>query len=61
MSGHRSDLSAIADYLLEEAGVVTVPGNAYGSGEGYLRLSFAYDEHSLGEGLDALVAALKRL
>ena len=37
------DSVALAHDLLEEAGVVTIPGAAFGrSGEGYLRLSYGY-------------------
>lgn len=39
-----------AEELLEKAGVVTVPGSAFGAlGEGYLRLSFAGSDDSLRE------------
>jgi aminotransferase len=37
------DSASLAHDLLEEAGVVTIPGAAFGrSGEGYLRLSYGY-------------------
>lgn len=56
------DSQSIADYLLESAGVVTIPGNVYGpGGQGYLRLSFAYPEDSLKRGIAAIAEALARL
>jgi aspartate/methionine/tyrosine aminotransferase len=47
-------LSAVelADRLLEEAGVVTLPGTGFGvEGEGHLRLSYANSRENLREGL----------
>ncbi|MFM7231287.1 MAG: pyridoxal phosphate-dependent aminotransferase [bacterium] len=42
----------LADRLLDEAGVVTLPGTAFGpEGEGYLRLSYAASRERLAEGL----------
>lgn len=43
----------LAEFLLEEAGVATVPGSAFG-GSGHLRLSFA-------AGMDTLEEAIRRL
>jgi aspartate aminotransferase len=44
------------------AGVVTVPGNAFGSeGEGFLRVSFCADLPVLTEGVERMKAALKSL
>ena len=44
--------SELADRLLEEAGVVTLPGTGFGAeGEGYLRLSYANSQDNLREGL----------
>ena len=52
----------MAQYLLEHARVVTVPGGVYGSAaEGYIRLSFAYSEDSLRRGCSAIVRALEHL
>ena len=48
-----ADDVALAEYLLEKAGVALVPGTAFGS-PGYLRLSFA-------TGMDVLQDALTRL
>jgi aspartate aminotransferase len=42
----------IADALLDDAGVVTLPGTGFGAeGEGYLRLSYANSQDNLREGL----------
>ncbi|WP_226578202.1 aminotransferase A [Halobacillus litoralis] len=41
--------------LVEEAGVALVPGDAFSEyGKGYMRLSYAYSEETLKEGLDRL-------
>lgn len=49
----------VADILLEEAGVITVPGSAFGEmGEGYLRLSYANSEDNLAEALRRMQVVL---
>ncbi|HSS77601.1 MAG TPA: pyridoxal phosphate-dependent aminotransferase [Thermoanaerobaculia bacterium] len=53
----RQDSVALAEYLLEEAGVATVPGAAFGA-EAHLRLSFACSRATLTEGLERIAAAL---
>ncbi len=53
----RSDY-ALADYLLNEANIATVPGSAFGT-PNYLRLSFAIDDANLKEALQRLKEALK--
>jgi aspartate aminotransferase len=50
----------LATWLLDEAGVATVPGTAFAA-PGHLRISFACDEESLTAGLDRLVQALDSL
>jgi len=55
----REDSVALAEYLLEEAGVATVPGAAFGA-EAHLRLSFACSRATLTEGLERIAAALAR-
>jgi aspartate aminotransferase len=51
-----------ARFLLHEAGVVVVPGSAYGpGGEGTLRVSFAAGGASLERGLERLRDGLSRL
>ncbi|MBW8873403.1 MAG: pyridoxal phosphate-dependent aminotransferase [Acidobacteria bacterium] len=55
----RADSIALAEYLLEEAGVATVPGAAFGAAA-HLRLSFACSRATLAEGLERIAAALAR-
>jgi aspartate/methionine/tyrosine aminotransferase len=51
----------VAEVILE-GGVVTVPGNAFGSeGEGFLRCSFCAELPVLDEGVKRLGAAFKKL
>ena len=51
----------VAEAILE-GGVVTVPGNAFGSeGEGFLRVSFCADLPVLAEGVERMGTALKSL
>ena len=46
------DLGFRASRLLEQAGVATLSGTAFGAaGEGHLRLSYANSEENLREGL----------
>ena len=47
--------SALANALLEEAGVAVVPGESFGT-PGYLRLSYALSDEQLHEGLDRMFA-----
>ena len=47
--------SALANHLLEEAGVAVVPGESFGT-PGYLRLSYALSDEQLDEGLDRMFA-----
>lgn len=49
--------AAFCDWLLQTAGVALVPGRAFGL-PGHLRLSFAYAEADLTEGLARMAAAL---
>jgi aspartate aminotransferase len=49
-------------YLLEEAGVATVPGTAFGDyGEGYIRISFSNSLENLAKAMDRIEEALKKL
>jgi aspartate aminotransferase len=50
---------AAARYLLEEAHVAVVPGEAFGA-DAHLRLSFACSRETLAEGLDRMAHALGR-
>ena len=49
---------ALAEVLLEEAGVVVVPGDAFGASS-CIRLSYACGEATLREGLDRMKRALR--
>ncbi len=52
----------MTEHLMQTAGVVTLPGSAYGSaGEGFIRLSFAYSEETVREGITRIATALARL
>lgn len=52
----------IADYLLDEANVATVPGTAFGtSGEGYIRLSYATAYDRIVEAMDRMEKAFAKL
>jgi aminotransferase len=52
----------LADYLLKEARVAVVPGNAFGdSGEGYIRLSFSPSYEEIESGLQRMEKAIRRL
>lgn len=49
----------LAFYLLENTGVVTVPGSAFGKyGEGYLRVSYCTETEKIIEGLDRMAKLL---
>jgi len=52
----------IADYLLQEAGVATVDGSAFGDhGKGYLRISYANSLDNIEKALDRMRAALLKM
>jgi aspartate/methionine/tyrosine aminotransferase len=52
----------LADQLLEQAGVVTIPGTGFGEGgEGHLRLSYANSRENLREGLRRMAEHLAPL
>ena len=52
----------IADFLLEEAGVATVPGDAYGlGGTCCIRMSFATAEDDLRKALRRMDAAIRKI
>ncbi|MFG6119183.1 aminotransferase A [Thalassobacillus sp. B23F22_16] len=47
--------------LVREAGVALVPGDAFSNyGEGYMRLSYAYDMETLEKGMDRLAEFMKK-
>jgi aspartate aminotransferase len=52
----------LADYLLNDAKVVTTAGVAFGqNGEGYLRISYAASIDNINEGLSSIAEAVGRL
>lgn len=52
----------IASYLLEEAGVAVLPGDAFGThGEGFLRLCFANSLENIQIALERIAQALSRI
>ena len=60
LQGKIKGSTALAEYLLEEAHVALVPGEAFGA-EGFLRLSYATSEERIEEGMDRIKKALARL
>lgn len=51
--------ASFATFILDKAGVVLSPGNAYGpSGEGYIRISLTIDDNRLREALERIKKAL---
>jgi aspartate aminotransferase len=50
---------ALAEFLLQEAGVALVPGSAFGA-PGNMRLSFATSLNALEEAISRIKAALER-
>ncbi len=55
-----SSSALFAEYLLNEAKVAAVPGEAFGS-PGYLRLSYAVSMENIENGLDRIEKAVKNL
>ena len=52
----------LAEFLVKEASVLTVPGSSFGAcGQGYLRLSYASAYKDIQEALDQMEKALKKL
>ena len=52
----------VAQFLIEEAGVATVPGTAFGeNGEGYLRVSYARTIDQLEEACNRIEKAINKL
>lgn len=53
---------ALADYLLEQAGVAVLSGTAFGNyGDGYLRLSYANSLDNIHEALERIRTAVEKL
>ena len=56
------DCNRFADYLLNEAGVATLPGIHFGKyGEGYLRLSYATSLENIKKGLKRISSAAVKI
>ena len=56
----RRDSWAMTNYLIDQAGVGTVPGSAFGpAGEGYVRFAFTLDRQTLTEALQIMRELLK--
>ena len=54
LSFEKSD-EALAQHLLKEAGVVTVPGSSFGTnGEGHLRISYSISYEQIKEGMERI-------
>jgi aspartate/methionine/tyrosine aminotransferase len=52
----------LAEYILKEVAVATVPGSAFGpSGEGYLRFCYATSLKNIEEGLNRVERAVEKL
>ncbi len=51
-----------AEWLLENAGVVVIPGTAFGrQGEGWIRISYATEKEKLIEAMERMKEALSKL
>lgn len=52
----------VARFLVQKAGVITVPGSAFGEhGEGHLRLSYATGRHNLEAAMEKMRLAVKEM
>jgi aspartate aminotransferase len=60
LGGPIADDAALADWLLEEAQVATVPGSVF-YGPGHLRLSYATSESEIEKGVARLAEALSKI
>ena len=58
--GILSDSADVVDYLLDEAGVAAVPGDAFGASD-HMRLSYAASMQALHTGLERLDQAVQNL
>jgi len=56
------DSIGVAQRILDRRGVITIPGEAFGpGGAGWLRLSYACDLATIGEGMDRIAAELEAI
>ena len=54
--------SDLSEHLLNDAGIVTVPGDAFGDhGQGHLRMLFTAPEEDISRGLELLTTSLAKL
>lgn len=60
LGGRIADDLALAEHLLDEAKVATVPGSVF-EGPGHLRISYAASRENLREGVARIGAALQQL
>ncbi|MEW5830956.1 MAG: pyridoxal phosphate-dependent aminotransferase [Chloroflexota bacterium] len=59
ITGTGKSSSELANFILEQAGVALLPGDAFGEyGEGYLRLSYATSMENIEKGLERIGKAL---
>ena len=53
---------AFSDFLLDEAQVAVVPGDAFGeAGEGYIRISYSTSYEEIEKGMERVKTALSML
>jgi aspartate/methionine/tyrosine aminotransferase len=53
---------ALAEYLLEDAGVALLPGTCFGANsEGYLRLCYANSKANIREALQRIKTSMRKL
>ena len=56
------DTDTFCDRLIDEAGLVVIPGNAFGEyGEGFVRMSFAVSDQTIVDGLNKLGSFMDKL
>ena len=62
ITGTGKTSKEIADYLLDDAGVATLPGTSFGKyGEGYIRFSYATSLDNIREGLKRVKDSVSKL
>jgi len=62
VKGVGMNCKQLANYLLNEAGVATLPGTDFGKyGEGYLRLSYATSQENIKKALERINTAIARI
>lgn len=60
IGGKVKDTTELVLYLIENAGVVTVPGDSFGT-PGFIRISFAVSDENLKEGINRIKEALSKI